>query len=119
MKHTSHFLEEHFHAVVACPLCRTKYDPLEARIITADDGVELVHVECQRCRGAIVATITGEAEGATSMIGIVTDLSSRDLFRLRAREPITADDVLSSYTLLSQDRGTSFLRTIEEEVHRD
>ncbi|MDO8581772.1 MAG: hypothetical protein Q7S16_02760 [bacterium] len=119
MKNTSHFLEEHFHAVAACPLCRKKYDPLEARIITAEDGVELVHVECQRCHGAIVATITGEAGGATSMMGIVTDLSSRDLFRLRAREPIIADDVLLFHTLLSKDRGQSFLHTIEEEIHID
>lgn len=115
MKELSHFLEEHFHAVATCPLCRKKYDPLEARIVTAEDGVELVHVECQHCRGAIIATTPSAESGVTSLVGVVTDLSSRDLFRLRAREPITADDVLTIYQCIANDRGIALMRFAHEE----
>lgn len=114
MHQLSHFLEEHFAGMATCPLCRKKYDPLEARIIMGDDGAELVHVECQRCRGAIIAKISGSHRGATSMIGIVTDLSSRDLLRLQSKTAIDADDVVSLYTLVTHDGGSAFLQTLND-----
>ncbi len=110
--HLSHFLEEHFHGVASCPLCKKKYDPLEARIVVTEDGSELVHVECQRCRGAILAAVTN-ADAGTSVVGVVTDLSPDDLFRLRAREPVTSDDVLALHAALSADHGSELLTTLD------
>ncbi|MBI4281813.1 hypothetical protein HY625_03260 [Candidatus Uhrbacteria bacterium] len=110
--HLSHFLEEHFHGVASCPLCKKKYDPLEARIVVAEDGSELVHVECQRCRGAILAAVTN-ADVGMSVVGVVTDLSPDDLFRLRAREPVTSDDVLALHAAFSADHGRSLLLGVD------
>ena len=110
---TSHFLEEHFHAVAHCPVCKSAYDPLRARIVTAEDGVELVHVECPRCYGAIIATVGPSHGGTTAMLGMVTDLTVDDLFRLRNRVPVTTDNVLSFYAQLRTDNGVSFLQSIQ------
>lgn len=109
MKHLPHFFQEHFHGAVTCPLCRKKYDALEAHVITSEEGVELVHVECRRCRGAIVATVVSSQSGMMTVMGIVTDLSSHDLFRLRGKEPVTSNEVLALRASLRSDGGAALL----------
>ncbi len=91
--------------VSSCPMCRTNYDPRQARVLNEKDDSRLLWVECAQCGNAILALVLVSSAGVSS-VGLVTDLTYEDAARFRASEPVSADHVLAARTLLAD--GTAF-----------
>lgn len=114
MSHLDHFLDEHVKRAGHCPLCKAKYAPLEASVIASGESdANLVHVECPRCHGAVVAIVSASRAGMTSM-GVVTDLSSDDLERICNDACVTSDDVLENYSFLSAENGRQLIDALTD-----
>lgn len=85
-----------------CPLCHAQYNPLKTHIVAARDDAHLLYLECRHCGSAVVAVVTTNPGGLTS-IGAVTDLTSREVAAMPAHHPVTHDDVIELYGWLAQD----------------
>lgn len=86
----------------ACPMCGTEYVPEEARVVSEKEGAFLIHTNCKKCRCSVVATLVANQMGVSS-IGLITDLTYEDVLKFKDGESITADDILSVYSLLAKD----------------
>lgn len=90
-----------------CPLCQAHYNPLKTQIMAERDDSHLLFLECRQCGSAVVAVVTSGMSGLTS-VGMVTDLTSQELFPSQHHHPVSADDVITLYQWLEhQDRWPS------------
>lgn len=64
------------------------------------DEAHLVHIQCSQCGSSIVALIMSSALGITS-VGLVTDLTGDDVLRFKDELPVSADEALQVYELLT------------------
>ena len=97
-----HFFPDALKAIAQCPICQAKYEPFQAKVLEEGDGAHLVHVECTKCHGAVVAVIMSNQLGLSS-VGMITDLTSQDVLRLKGGKPVSEDTVLDCFALLSGD----------------
>lgn len=92
--------------ITHCPVCSKRYDPLEARIVRDNGASHLVHITCRICRSSVLAIIVANTTGINS-IGLVTDMTSDDVSRFGASQPLSSDDVLEAYQFLHTERVVS------------
>lgn len=86
-----------------CPLCRKKYDPMQATLLEESEEAHLVHIKCQHCQSSIVVLILQQGPVVSSM-GVVTDLNKEDIMRLKSNGTIKEDDVLAVHHGLQEQR---------------
>ncbi len=91
-----------------CPLCNTHYNPNEAKILEEKEGAHLIHIACGKCKSSIVAVIITGGIGVSS-VGLITDLTARDVQRFKQSNPISEDDVLTAYELIQGNKLQDFL----------
>jgi hypothetical protein len=84
-----------------CPVCETRYNPMEAKILAAQEQTHLLHVQCRKCEHSILALVLVNQAGASS-VGLLTDLSYEDVVRLKSSRSITVDDVIDAHTLFER-----------------
>lgn len=77
-------------------MCQTAYHPLTTRVIAERAEAHLLYLECRHCGSAVVAVVTAD-RGGLSSVGAVTDLTSSEVIPLSVEHPITTDDVLDLY----------------------
>ena len=87
-----------------CPVCRTKYDFFQAKIIEEREESYLVFIQCKKCRSGIVALLLNNMYGISS-IGLVTDLSYEDAVKFIKDRNCDYDDVIEIHKLLGRKRG--------------
>lgn len=75
-----------------CPLCQSRYQSSQARIIADRDDACLLVVPCPQCRASVVALVYLNAMGGTS-VGVLADLSSDEVMTLR-HDSVSADEVI-------------------------
>lgn len=92
------FFNEGFRLMAQCPLCQSRYQSQEARVIAEKEDAYLLHVPCKKCGSAVVALIFANNFGVNS-VGMLTDLTSEEVLSAN-REVVTADDVLLMYEQL-------------------
>jgi hypothetical protein len=90
---------ENLRLISYCPLCNTHYNPSEAAVLEEKDGAHLIHVSCNRCKSSIVAVIITGGIGVSS-VGLITDLTSKDVMKFKISSPISEDDVIEAYELM-------------------
>ncbi len=64
-------------------------------------GAHLIHVTCRTCESSIVAVIMTGGIGVSS-VGLITDLTGADVVRFKDASPVSSDDVLEAYDLLTR-----------------
>lgn len=96
-QHSSSSLEN-LRLISYCPLCSTHYNPSEAEVLEEKNGAHLIHVACRKCESSIVAVIMTGGIGVSS-VGLITDLTGRDVVRFKDAQPISSDDVIEAYEL--------------------
>lgn len=82
-----------------CPVCETRYNPMEARMLGQDGDTHFLHVQCRKCQNSILAMVLINEVGASS-VGLLTDLSYEDVLRFRARKSVTVNDVIDVHKQL-------------------
>ncbi|MFH1508804.1 MAG: hypothetical protein ABIE68_01430 [bacterium] len=102
--------EERF--LSACPLCNTRYEPEEAKIVEEKDDAYLLYTICEKCGSNIVATLTTNSLGVSS-IGLVTDLTYEDVVLFKDGDGIFANDVVELYEHLKANDGDMKFLTSE------
>ncbi len=83
-----------------CPLCETRYNPMEAQVVGEEGDTHLLHVRCRKCANSILALVLVNHVGVSS-VGLVTDLTFDDVLRLREHRRLSADDVLRTHQWLA------------------
>jgi len=91
-----------------CPLCNTHYNPSEAKILDEKDGAHLIHIACKNCHSSIVAVVITGGIGISS-VGLITDLTSKDVMHFKNEPAVNEDDVIQAYQLVQDDNFISFL----------
>lgn len=91
-----------------CPLCNAHYNPQEAKILEQREGAHLIHVQCHSCQSSIVAVVITGGLGISS-VGLITDLTSRDVMHFKNQDAIIEDDILDAYKILSTENNLKSL----------
>lgn len=86
-----------------CPVCHYNYNPNQAKILEESEGAELIYIKCRNCGSAIVALVSINPTGISS-VGLITDLDSQEVLEFREMKGITADDVLEVYEALGSNK---------------
>lgn len=96
--------------VLRCPICGQKYSLDQTKIVDSKDdkllsGANLlVHTDCERCKSSVVFSIAIDGPEIFS-VGMVTDLTSRDIKRFRNTPALKPEDVLSLHGFLDSFDG--------------
>lgn len=86
-----------------CPLCDAVYEPLEIKVVDERENMHLVHVTCQQCAHSVVALITNQPQGLSSM-GLITDAEPEDLQHLKTVDTVSWDDCIAVHNFLKEDQ---------------
>ncbi len=105
------FFNEGLRLISHCPLCESRYSPLEAKVVEEREGVHLVYIKCRKCLSSVIALILSSNLGVSS-VGLVTDLSFDDLIKFKDAPNITIDEVIELHQLLEKSGNdlTNFIR---------
>ena len=90
--------------VSRCPLCQTDHNPLETSVLDEAEGSHLLYIKCQKCGSGVVASVTPNSFGMTS-IGVITDLNDSEIRAVKERGGIIADDVLGLVDYFKINKG--------------
>ncbi len=99
---------EQLRVISSCPVCNRRYQHGVLQVLEEKDDAHLVYLKCQRCRSSVLAVVLANQMGVSS-VGLVTDLDSADVLRLRRRSNVSTNDVLDVHQALTQG---SFLRGV-------
>lgn len=108
-KQGSEIWNEGLRLVSYCPVCETRYNPMQARILGQDGETHLLHVRCRKCHNSILALVLVNQVGASS-VGLLTDLTYDDVIRFRSHESVSIDDVIDAHAFLEERGWETFLR---------
>ncbi|HLD17515.1 MAG TPA: hypothetical protein VJB99_00375 [Patescibacteria group bacterium] len=92
-------LWKNFSLAAFCPLCETRFRPVEARLVAKEDDAHLLHMRCRKCANSVLAVVLSSGSGVSS-VGLVTDLSYDDAVRFRRAPRVVAEDVLGAHVWL-------------------
>ncbi|NQV89856.1 hypothetical protein HQ487_00440 [Candidatus Uhrbacteria bacterium] len=99
-----------------CPVCDTRYNPMEARILEQEGETHLLHVQCRKCEHSILALVLVNRVGASS-VGLLTDLSYEDVLRLKTARSVTIDDVMDVHSAFETNHWEDQLgRASQEQI---
>ncbi len=101
-KKGSELWNESLRLVSYCPVCETRYNPMEAQMLGKDGETHLLHVQCKKCQNSILALVLVNRVGASS-VGLLTDLSYEDVMKFRENRQVSVNDVIETHDLLGSD----------------
>lgn len=81
-----------------CPVCETRYNPMEARMLGKQSDAHLLYIQCRKCEHSILALVLVNQVGASS-IGLLTDLAYEDILLFCSNQKVTIDDVIATHAL--------------------
>ncbi|MCR4313796.1 MAG: hypothetical protein NUV84_00940 [Candidatus Uhrbacteria bacterium] len=100
-----------------CPVCETRYNPMEARLLGEQEETHLLHVQCRKCQHSILAIVLVNQVGASS-VGLLTDLSYDDVVRVKSGSWVSVDDVIEVHRLFQSTNWERELgRASQEKIH--
>lgn len=94
-------LHDGLRLVSYCPVCETRYNPIEAKLLGQDGDTRLMHVQCRKCQHTVLALVLVNQVGASS-IGILTDLSYTDVLKFTEHQRLSINDVLEVHRFFEQ-----------------
>ena len=94
------------HVLSTCPLCQAAYNPLKTQVMAERDDTHLLYLVCRQCGSAVVAVVTNN-QGGVSSVGTVTDLTSQEVFRFQNSSAVNDDDVVDLYRVLERQTANS------------
>lgn len=85
-----------------CPICSASYDTKQAKLFAKNENATLVHLTCHKCASYFVAMVLVIGQGV-STVGMITDLSFKDVSRLYRTDPITTDEIIDGHELMQKN----------------
>lgn len=92
---------ERLKLIKECPLCAFSYEKGKVVILEEYNESHLVHITCQKCRGSILHVVVTTPLGA-SAVGIITDLSAKEVVKLRKYPAISEDNILEFHKFIQK-----------------
>jgi hypothetical protein len=102
----NHRPEDGLRIVSRCPICQQEHNPTETAILDENDGAHLIYIKCRNCNSGVVAMVAMGVTGVTSL-GLVTDLTSQEILKIKDFGRINEEDVLSLHKYLEKDGVSS------------
>jgi len=84
---------ENLKIISSCPVCSQKYNMSEIKILERKNDAHLIYIQCPSCRSSVLAVILANYFGVSS-VGLVTDLTSRDVLKFKNLDNVTTNDVI-------------------------
>lgn len=88
--------------IMRCPVCNSEFKQIEAKVVEENDDSHLVHICCKRCLTSVLAVITMNDLGATSL-GLVTDLTVDDVQKFKHGEEVNFDEAIEMHKILETE----------------
>lgn len=85
-------LQESIKLMRFCPLCKNEFGEEAVRILEQNNAMNLLHITCPRCLGAMLALVLITNLGMSS-VGVMTDLDADDVIKLYNKKSISEDDL--------------------------
>lgn len=89
-----YFFEEEIKLIAYCPICEADLNPIKGKLVENKGDLNLVHMQCPKCKGYILALILKTANGLTSL-GLITDLNFHDINKFKDQGSLTDEQVLT------------------------
>ncbi|MDP3970767.1 MAG: hypothetical protein Q8P90_03630 [bacterium] len=86
--------------VAQCAICGISHRSIQTTIINNTNDTELIHIRCGACKGSIVALIFNTGKNISS-IGVITDLSEKDIMKMKNNKSITHDELMQLHQELT------------------
>lgn len=96
-----YFFDEEVKLIAYCPLCEADLNPVKAKVVEGKEDLHLVHIQCNKCKGYILALVMKTTNGLSS-IGLITDLNYNDVARFKDKEIINDDEVIKIHKLFNK-----------------
>ena len=111
---SSELWNEGLKLVSFCPVCETRYNPMEAKLLGEQGETHFLHVQCRKCQHSILAMVLMNHVGASS-VGLLTDLSYDDVVRVKAGSWVSVDDVIEVHQLFDEAHWERDLGRVAQE----
>lgn len=99
---------ENLKIITSCPICNLKYSSAEIRVIEERNDAHLVYIKCGRCQSSILAIVTANQLGVSS-VGILTDLSGEDILKFKKQPAVSTNDVIDMHQLLKSKSLSDYI----------
>ena len=99
----SSIFDEGIKIISFCPLCKAKQENVAVSILETTEVARLIHLECQKCRSAILALVIMSPSGMNSL-GMITDLSAGEALKFKENPSLEVDEILAFHNLLKKDK---------------
>ena len=83
-----------------CPICGQNYKSDAGKLFVNESEAKFVHFTCHHCQSHFMAMVTVLAKGM-STVGMVTDLSLKDVQKLHKLSPITVDETIEAHKFIN------------------
>jgi hypothetical protein len=90
-----------------CPNCSHKFNKAEASIIGNKGNSIIIHITCPYCGVSMISNISLNSSGIMT-VGMLTDLSKKDLGMLKGKSPISVDDIIEIYEYIEKKGSIKF-----------
>ena len=93
-------LRSQFKVMQECPLCQKGFGKDQIKVVEQESASHVLHITCSQCQHSLIILV-GMTEIGVGIVGLLSDLSLRDVHRFKNREPISEDDLLAHYETIS------------------
>ncbi len=83
-----------------CPVCGRDYKSEAGKLFINESEARFVHFTCHHCHSHFMAMVMMVPKG-TSTVGMVTDLSLKDVQKLYKMSPLTIDETIEGHKMLN------------------
>lgn len=84
----------------SCPVCSSKFEPRMATVVSRQLNAVNIYAQCIRCKSSISVLVKKNAMGFVTTVGMLTDMTKKDIERIKTLKPISVDDVIEIHKIL-------------------
>ncbi|HSR89431.1 MAG TPA: hypothetical protein VLK22_03520 [Candidatus Udaeobacter sp.] len=92
-----------------CPICGHDYKSKSSKLFINESEARFVHFTCDHCQSNFMAMVMMLPKGM-STVGMVTDLSLKDVEKLYKLSPITVDEAIEGHKIFNNPDFISALK---------
>ena len=86
-----------------CPVCKKKQFPADITLINEKDEQHLFHVKCKSCASCLLVYANFGEQGV-NVIGVLTDLHSKEVDSFLAKGSLTADEIIEIHSNINNKK---------------